>query len=167
MEKDTLKTDNMKIKKKCLSTKLMDLYGNKDYKSHIEVGREYWYYFDKGTPIFEATQEHWNKLRVTYIRSGCMFYDFPDAADVPEEFLPISCFMAANFIFAEIDPTKDLDDKTPELSKLIYYFDDERTVVKNWPNQRETEINEEEIMEKFGDYYHYLKMFENYGQDLH
>lgn len=136
----------MKIKKKCLSTKLRGLYGKDEYQSHIEVGREYWYFFDNNTDVFEATHKCWNKIRVTYIRSGCVFYDFPDNPELDEEFCPLNCLMTSEFEFAEIDPIKDLgtefDDK---INRLVYYFDDKHTIVKNWPNEKEVEVDENKL----------------------
>ena len=135
----------MKIKKKCLSTTLKDLYG-KEYQSHIEVGREYWYFFDTNSDIFKATGKCWNKLRVTYIRSGCVFYDFPDVPNVPEDFCPLNCIMTSQFELSEIDPIVDLDNMdSGAITKLIFYFDDKHTIVHNWPNEREVEIGYEEL----------------------
>lgn len=123
-----------------------DLYGKDKYPSHIELGREYWYYFNDDTEIYKTTHKHWNKLKISYIRSGCLFYVFPDAPDVSEEFCPIKCFMASRFILAEIDPIKDLGNELEniELAKNLYYFDDDLTVVKNWPNGKEIEVDKDE-----------------------
>ena len=79
---------------------LSDLYGRDNYQSHIEVGRDYWYYFPKDSEI----ENGWHKIRVTYIRSGCMFYFFPDNPEVEERFCPLNCFMASQFVLAEIEP---------------------------------------------------------------
>lgn len=126
----------MKFKKIKLSTMLSDLYGRDGYQSHIELGRDYWYYFGKDSEI----EVGWHKIRVTYIRSGCMFYCFPDFPDVKERFCPIDCYMASALVFAEIDPTKDLNDFSESEEKL-YYFDTEHTVVKNWSNEAEIEVD--------------------------
>lgn len=132
-----------------LSTKLSDLYGRDNYHSHIEEGREYWYYFaGENKKISEKYGSGWYKLKVTYIRSGCMFYIFPDYPDIEEDFCPTRCFMASVFEFAEIDPIKDIikDDKDNGYIKK-YRFDDTRTVVKNWDNSEYLEINENELCE--------------------
>ena len=130
----------MKIKKVCFSTQLSELYGRDGYQSHIEVGKEYWYFFGEDSDIFRETQKHWNKIRITYIRSGCMFYVFPDSPNVKEEFCPVSCFMASQFIIAELDPINDLSDLIKDIdtdaAKVMYCFNDERTIVKNWPNEK-------------------------------
>lgn len=149
----------MKIKKKCFSTMLKDLYGRDNYQSHIEVGREYWYYFCSNTDIFNATGNCWNKLKVTYIRSGCVFYDFPDAPNVPEEFCSLNCVMTSQFVLAEIDPIKDVPSINDELTKLTYYFDDEHTLVHNWPNEREVEISQEELNKLSIEEILYLELF--------
>lgn len=128
----------MKFKKKCFSTRLCDLYGRDNYQSHIEVGREYWYYFSR-EPEFN---EGWYKIKITYIRSGCAFYVLSDLPEIQERFFPVSCFMAATLVFAEIDPSKDMDHFGTDWEKKMCRFDDERTVVKNWPNAREVELDE-------------------------
>ena len=142
----------MKLKKTKLSTMLSDLYGRDNYQSHIEVGREYWYYFSEGSQAYNLTHKYWNKIKITYIRSGCLFYVLSDVPEFKEEFCPTSCFMASTFVCAELDPIKDLGDKLEniEAAKLTYCFDDEHTIIKNWPNEREIEIDEEEIYNKFG-----------------
>ena len=127
-----------KFKKICLSTELKELYGLDNYQSHIEVNREYWYYFSKDSEVPIG----YHKIKITYIRSGCAFYIFSDLPEVSERFFPIDCFMAATLIFAEIDPTKDLNDFGDELAKLIYRFDDEHTIVHNWPNEKTFEAEE-------------------------
>lgn len=127
-----------KFKKICLSTQLKELYGLDNYQSHIEVNREYWYYFTKYSEIPVG----WHKIKITYIRSGCAFYVLSDIPEIPENFFPISCFMAASLVFAEIDPNKDLNDFGDELDKLIYRFDDEHTIVHNWSNEETFEVEE-------------------------
>lgn len=144
----------MKIKKICFSTMISDLYGKDKYKSYIKVGNEYWYFFEEGTEAYKATQRYWNKIRITYIRSGCLFYILPDAPEVKEDFCPINCFMTSRFVLAELDPIKDLkglsDNIDTEAAKLEYCFDDEHTIIKNWPNEKEIEVNEDELYTKFG-----------------
>jgi len=144
----------MKIKKNCFSTMISDLYGIDKYKSYIKVGNEYWYYFLGNTEEYEATHKYWNKIRITYIRSGCLFYILPDAPEVKENFCPIDCFMTSRFVLAELDPVKDLKgllDDDIEAAKLKYCFNDEHTIIKNWPNEKEIEIDEDELYTKFGD----------------
>ena len=155
----------MKIKKTCFSTMLSELYGRDGYQSHIEVGKEYWYFFSEDYAIFKKTKKHWNKIKISYIRSGCLFYVFPDEPDIPEEFCPVSCFMTSRFVYAELDPIKDLkgliDDIDIDAAKIEYCFNDERTIVKNWPNEKEIEVDEDEIKEKFGDIeYMMIKLLE-------
>lgn len=144
----------MKIKKNCFSTMISDLYGIDKYKSYIKVGNEYWYYFLGNTEEYEATHKYWNKIRITYIRSGCLFYILPDAPEVKENFCPIDCYMTSRFVLAELDPVKDLKgllDDDIEAAKLKYCFNDEHTIIKNWPNEKEIEIDEDELYTKFGD----------------
>jgi len=143
----------MKIKKAQFSTMISDLWGRDGYQSHIELGREYWYFFDENTAIFKKTHHYWNKLKISYLRSGCMFYIFPDEPDVPEEFCPINCFIASQLVLAEIDPIKDIGLDmlgNLEAAKIKYCFNDEHTIVNNWPNEKEIEIDEDELFNKFG-----------------
>lgn len=120
------------LKKTTLSTKLYDLYGKDEYHLHIEVNREYWYYFTTESNIAKKYGSGWYKIKVTYIRSGCMFYIFSDYEDMDEEFCPLRCFMTSQFEFAEINPKKDLDIKNDSFS--LYRFNDTRTVVIEWDN---------------------------------
>ena len=140
----------MKIKKTCFSTQLSELYGKDNYQSHIEVGREYWWYFDSYSDIYKKYGPGWYKIKVTYIRSGCMFYIFSNYPDIKEDFCPINCFLASSLVFAEIDPIKDLGDTLGniEAAKIMYCFNTDHTIVKNWPNEKETEIDEYEIYNK-------------------
>lgn len=127
----------MKFKKKCYSTKLCDLYGRDNYESHIELGREYWLYDDT----------KWRKIKITYIRSGVAFYVFTDSPETPEKYMPLGSFIAATLLFAEIDPSKDIADTNNinlEGLNRLCCFDDEYTVVKNWDNEKEIELTEED-----------------------
>ena len=140
----------MKIKKTCFSTQLSELYGRDTYQSHIEVGREYWWYFDSYSNIGKKYGSNWYKIKITYIRSECMFYIFSDYPDIKEDFCSINSFLASTLEFAEIDPIKDLGDTfgNIEIAKIKYCFDTSHTIVKNWPNEREIEIDDDEINNK-------------------
>ena len=150
----------MKIKKNCFSTMISDLYGMDNYESHIKVGNEYWYFFAENTEAYKATHKYWNKIRITYIRSGCLFYILPDDPEVKEDFCPINCFMTSQFVLAELDPIKDLkgllDNIDTEAAKLEYCFDDKHTIIKNWPNEKEVEIDDKELYNKYGDSVDYI-----------
>lgn len=144
----------MRIKKTCFSTMISDLWGREGYKEHIKVGDEFWYFFTEKSEAFKVTHKYWNKIRITYIRSGCLFYVLPEAPEVKEDFCPVSCFMTSRFVLAELDPVRDLkdviDDIDSESARIRYCFDDEHTVVSNWPNEKEAEIDEDELWRKFG-----------------
>lgn len=138
----------MQIKRTILSTRLLDLYGRDEYHLHIELNREYWYYFAGENKISNKYGPGWYKLKVTYIRSGCMFYIFPDYPDIEEDFCSIRSFMASVFEFAEIDPIKDL--KSMEILHLKKYrFDTTRTVVKNWDNSEYMEVSDDDPLTLF------------------
>jgi len=128
----------MKFKKQCFSTELSKLYGRDNYQSHIKVGREYWYYFSRDKEFSDG----WYKIKVTYVRSGCAFYVFSDMPELAERFFPINCFMASALVYADINPIIDLEDFGTELDKKMYRFDTEHTIVYNWPNEEEIEIDE-------------------------
>lgn len=150
----------MKIKKTCFSTMLSDLYGRDNYQSHIELGREYWWNWPEDSEIYRKTNKSWHKLKITYIRSGCMFYILTDAPEISEMFCSINCFLASSLILADIDPIKDLKDSLGniESAKIKYCFNDERTIVNNWPNEKEIEIDEDKLIEKFNDSIEYINI---------
>jgi len=130
-----------------MSTRLRDIYGDRtdDYAKYITVGREFWYYFTDYETT-HITNSGWCKIRITYIRSGAAFYVFSDFPEIPERYFPISSFMASILIYADIDPEKDIEFLgNMKNAKLKYRFDDERTVVHNWPNEKEVEVDESEI----------------------
>lgn len=137
----------MKIKRTTFSTILYELYKD-DYQSHIEVDREYWYYFLNGNEIADKYGSGFYKIKITYIRSGCLFYVFSDHKDIAEQFCPIDCFMTSRFEFAEINPVEDLKDiidLNTESNQLLYRFDDTRTVVKNWNNTKYVDVDERKL----------------------
>ena len=140
----------MRIKRKTFSTVLYDLY-REDYPSHIEVNREYWYYFAKGNEIADKYGSGYYKIKITYIRSGCLFYIFSDHKNVAEQFCPINCYMSSQFELAEINPIEDLKDKINLIKdSTLYRFDDTRTIVKNWDNTNEyVDIDERKLVETF------------------
>lgn len=149
-ENESSSTSELKkeYKKIRFSTKLYDLYGS-EYASHIEVGKEYWEYFATDTDIYKKTGQNYNKIKITYIRSGCMFYVFCAAPELAEEYCPINCYRAMNLIVAEIDPIKDLK-SIKESDKDFYYFDDTFTIVKNWHNEPISKLDEKKF------YSHYI-----------
>lgn len=149
----------MKIKKTCFSTMVSDLWGRNNYQSHIELGREYWWKFPWNSEIYEKTGQDWHKLKITYLRSGCMFYILTDAPEIEEQFCAINSFFGASLILADIDPIKDLgEDKLGDIetAKIKYCFNTDHTIVKKWPNEREIEINEDELYNKFGTSIEYI-----------
>ena len=140
-----------KITKQCFSTVISDLWGRDNYQDHVIVDREYWWYFGSSdSDIVNKYGKGWYKIKITYIRSGCLFYVFSDYPDIKENFCPVNCFMTSTFVLAEIDPIKDLGDKLGDIeaAKLKYCFNTDHTVVHNWPNEREIEIDEDEYYNK-------------------
>ena len=133
-----LKGKVMRFKKKCLSTQLDKLYGGDNYQAHIEVGREFWWCFFNENDIPAG----WHKIRITYLRSGCAFYVIEDLPEIPEQYFSVNSLMAATLVLAEIDPTRDLKNFGDSKQQKMYYFDPTYTIVNNWPNENEIEIDE-------------------------
>ena len=61
------------VKKYKVTTRLEGLFG-KNYKEQIQVGKKFWWFFDGNSQVFKLTNQHWNKLEITYIRAGVVFY---------------------------------------------------------------------------------------------
>jgi len=142
---------------------LSDLYGRDNYQSHITLGREYWWFCPSNHDLFMLTHKNFVKIKVTYIRSRCMFYILPDFPEVDEQFCAIDSFFASSLILADIDPIKDLGDSLGyiEVAKLKYCFNTEHTIVNNWPNEQEIEIDEDEYYKKLNpEEYLFIKMLE-------
>ncbi len=137
----------MKISKTKISCQLKDLYGKNGYQKTIKVGNRYWYYWANNSVIGEKYGQDWYEIEVTYIRSGCMFYIFTKYPDIPEQYCPISCFFTSILVVSELDPIRDIPEFSNDIkySKLLYCFDDEHTVIKNWDNSPESNISEEDI----------------------
>lgn len=108
-----------------ISTMLKDLYGINDYWKHIKVGDELWTDY-----VENITHIKWNKIKITYIRSGVMFYNIIDFDDV-ERYIPLNCFATSVMYVAKLDPHKDLA-HIPNIDK--YSFTTEHTEVVNFDN---------------------------------
>ena len=143
----------MKIKKTIFSTMISDLYGrNGGYEKALKVGREYWWNWSANTPIGQKHGAGWHKIRITYIRSHCMFYIFPDYPDVPEQFCGFGSFLASSLVLADLNPIIDLPDIMKygiEYSQQMYCFDDTITIIHNWDNSTECDIDEEQFMKDY------------------
>jgi hypothetical protein len=141
----------MKIKKSRFSTMISDLYGRDSYEYHIKVGREYWWDWPYDTPIGRKHGSGWYKIKVTYVRSHCMFYIFPDYPDVPEQFCGLGSFLASSLVLADLNPKMDLPfiwKEGLDISEKMYCFDDTRTIIHNWDNSQECEVDEDAIIQK-------------------
>lgn len=153
----------MKIKKTRFSTMVSDLYGRDGYQKILTVGREFWWNFPETSDVYKATGRSWNKLKITYRRSGCIFYQIVDASNIGEQFCPVNCFMASSLILADLNPIEDLPfikKEGIELSKQLYCFDDTRTIIHNWDNSKECEVNENYILKEYPEEYMYVKLNE-------
>ena len=67
-----------------ISTMLKNLYGINDYWKYIKVGDELWTDY-----VEDITHVRWNKIKITYIRSGVMFYNIIDFDDL-ERYIPLN-----------------------------------------------------------------------------
>lgn len=118
-----------KVKKYKVSTRLESLFG-KNYKKHIIVGKKFWWFFDCNTQVFKLTQQHWNKLTITYIRAGVVFYTIEN---ITEEFhFEMDSIMAMQLEPEFLDPKKDLCATIDNLEK--FYFKSEKTKIINFKN---------------------------------
>lgn len=134
----------MKMDKICLSTVMKDLYGKNFYYLYFKVNKEYWMYCDSTMTIGHLYGSGYYKIRITYLRSGCMFYIFSDYPDIPEEYCSTQCYLASTLIIAELNPRKDLSQK---FNDKVYYFDDKLTVVEDWDNSHTVDPNQIESLD--------------------
>ena len=118
-----------KVKKYNVTTRLEGLFG-KNYKEHIQVGKKFWWFFDGNSQVFKLTQQHWNKLEITYIRAGVVFYTIEYIDD--EYHFEIDSIMAMQLEPEFLDPQKDLDSTVEHLEK--FYFNSEKTQIINFEN---------------------------------
>ena len=142
----------MKIKKTKFSTIISDLYGRDNYQETIKVGKEYWWYWPADSAIGKIHGNNWYKIQITYVRSGCMFYIFPDYTDVPEQFCSINCFLASSLELADLNPIEDLPfikEEGIDKCQQLYCFDDIRTIIHNWDNSVECDIDEEQFLNNY------------------
>ena len=86
----------------------------------------------------------------------------PDYPDFTEHFFPVDCFLALHLQYAEIDPMKDIvwdNGVNCEFSKEYlekrYCFNDEKTIVLNWDNSAESDIDEND-----------MTLFDRIGHDM-
>ena len=118
-----------RVKKFNVTTQLEGLFG-KSYKEQIQVGKKFWWFFDGNSQVFKLTNQHWNKLEITYIRAGVVFYA---VENVTGEFhFEIDSIMAMQLEPEFLDPQKDLGDTIAHLE--MFYFNSERTQVINFEN---------------------------------
>lgn len=124
------------VKAKTYSTTLKDLYGVDGYAERIKVGDEFW---TDALHIENLTGKKWNKVKVSYVRSGIVFFNVV-GEELPEQYFPIDSFDVAMFIKARLDPYKDLE-KMPGLDRCR--FDDRLTEVVNFDNRENKEVPDE------------------------
>lgn len=118
-----------RVKKYNVSTRLEGLFG-KNYKEQIQVGKKFWWFFDGNSQVFKLTNQHWNKLEITYIRAGVVFYA---VENITGEFhFEIDSIMAMQLEPEFLDPQKDLGATIDHLE--MFYFSSERTQIINFEN---------------------------------
>jgi hypothetical protein len=118
-----------KVKKYNVTTQLSGLFG-KNYKEHIQVGKKFWWFFDGNSQVFKLSNQHWNKLEITYIRAGVVFYTIEN---VDGEFhFEIDSIMAMGLEPEFLDPQKELSATIEHLE--MFYFNSERTQIINFEN---------------------------------
>ena len=80
--------------------------------------------------MFKLTRQHWNKLEITYIRSGVVFYTVENIDG--EYYFGIDSIMAMQMEPEFLDPQKDLGATMDHLE--MFYFNSERTQIINFEN---------------------------------
>ena len=118
-----------KVQKYKVTTRLEGLFG-KNYKEHIQVGKKFWWFFDGNSQVFKLTNQHWNKMEITYIRSGVVFYTIENVDG--EYHFAIDSIMAMQMEPEFLDPQKDLGATIDHLE--MFYFNSERTQIVNFEN---------------------------------
>lgn len=141
----------MKKKRITFNTTLQGLYGKDNYYKHIEVDKCYWCFFGMcdNSKVKEVTGKNWNKIRITYVRSGVAFYVVCGYEDqIPEDSFYLQSIKAMQLEVAELDPYKDLPHFwVGSAEELLFRFDDDRTVVLNFDNEnKEIEVPDNNIM---------------------
>jgi len=106
------------------ATTLFDMFDKRDEDviEYIKPGREFWH--------FDGS--NWRKLKVTYVRSGVMFFVFEDKPDVEEAWF-ICSFNVLNLNAAQIYPY--------EIAKILS---------KTYPNNNFAEICKQCKWEDYG-----------------
>lgn len=117
-----------------ISTMLKDLYGLNNYWKYIKIGDELWTDY-----VEDITGIKWNKIKVTYVRSGVMFFIIADSNILSEYYFPIDSFNAAVMKKAKLDPYNDLPYDKNMIDRCC--FDDEFTEVINFNNDKDKTIN--------------------------
>lgn len=79
------------------ATTLFDMFGKRDedIAEYIKPNREFWH-FDEGK---------WRKLKVTYVRSGVMFFKFDDEPNVEKAWF-INSFNTQSMCVAQVYPNE-------------------------------------------------------------
>lgn len=140
--------EKYKYKKTSLSTTLVDLYGRDKYQPHIEIDREYWWCWPTDSDVYRYTHQTWNRIKITYKRSGACFYILTEFPEYPEQYFSDHSFISETLEYAQLDPMKDVfinEDKPKEYLEKRYRFYDARTEVLNWDNSKEAELDDNEI----------------------
>ena len=118
-------------RKKLILTDLISLFGELYYKDHLYVGRELWLKTDVGTPEYSVTHKEWNKIVITYIRTGVIFYSIVGHPE-QEFYALIGSMKVMKMKVAELDPYKEIDTTVFTLRQVR--FDDTLTKIVNFDN---------------------------------
>ena len=109
-----------------LTSCLWEMFGKKSeaIALYIKEGREFWYY--------DVSQDKYRKLRVTYIRSGVMFFVYDDEPDEEHAWF-ISSFNVGSLFAAQIYPHEigkilskwheNADKDFPEICRQCKWYD--------------------------------------------
>jgi len=130
---------------------MKNLYGENNYHNHFKYNSEYWYGFPDNDEIVLLTGKSLHKLKITNIRSGCIFYVLPEYPSIPEKFVSAKSLMCAFMVPCVLDPINDtnipsLIEKSKKDCPLLpiprFIFDDKLTTIVNWDNEKGCPLNE-------------------------
>lgn len=116
--------------KQLLSTTVYDVFG-KNYTEHIIVGKKFWAFFDSEQKEFKLTNESWNLITITYIRSGVVFYTLDNNPSIEFHF-ELGSIMPKQLELYKLDPVNEIG-FSKELSEF-FHFNDKRTKIINFDN---------------------------------
>ena len=129
------------MKRKIINTDLISLFGEQDYINHLYVGREFWLRTEIGTPEYNVSYKELNKIVITYIRTGVIFYTIVGYPEI-EFYAAVGSLKVMRMKVAELDPVNEIDITVFDLDRVR--FDDKLTKIVNFDNSdKEIDVPDE------------------------